>query len=189
MVPAEYVQGRAAPWSVPVVLHDPDPQWPALFEADAARIRAVLGDVALAVDHVGSTAVPGLPAKPVIDILLHVSDPADEDAYVPGLVGLGYWLQVREPDWLEHRVLYQRAERGSAHDINVHVLAPDTGREEVERLLGLRDWLRSHADDRELYAAEKRRLAAQRWRHVQDYADAKSGVIEEILGRVARAGG
>ena len=186
-MPAEHVGGRAAPWSVPVVLHDPDPQWPALFEADAARIRAVLGDEALAVDHVGSTSVPGLPAKPIIDILLQVIDPADEDAYVPRLVGLGYWLQIREPDWLEHRVLYQRVERGSAHDINVHVLAPDSGREEVERMLGLRDWLRSHDEDRDLYAAEKRRLAGRRWRFVQDYADAKSGVIEEILGRVAQS--
>lgn len=103
------------------------------------------------------------------------------------LVGLGYWLQIREPDWLEHRVLYQRVERGNPHDINLHVLAPDSGREEVERLLGLRDWLRSHDEDRDRYAAEKRRLAARRWRYVQEYADAKSGVIEEILAKVAQS--
>ncbi|WP_404381941.1 GrpB family protein [Knoellia locipacati] len=186
-MPAEYVQGREEPWSVAVVLHEPDPRWPVLFDADAAEIRDALGDTALAVDHVGSTSVPGLPAKPIVDILLQVADPADEEAYVPALVERGYTLQIREPDWLEHRVLYQRIERGNSHGVNLHVLAPDTGREEIGRMIGLRDWLRSHPDDRDLYAAEKRRLAGQRWRYVQDYADAKSTVVEEILGRVAQA--
>ncbi|MFW5471834.1 GrpB family protein [Knoellia sp. CPCC 206450] len=188
-MPAEHVGGRPAPWSVPVVLHEPHPEWPRLFEADAALIRGALGERALGVDHVGSTSVPGLPAKPVIDILLQVADPADEDAYVPALVALGYWLQIREPEWLEHRVLYQRTERGCPHDVNVHVLAPDTGQEEVARLLGFRDWLRSHPEDRDAYAAEKRRLAARSWRYVQDYADAKSAVVESILAKVARAPG
>ncbi|GGB69766.1 hypothetical protein N798_15810 [Knoellia flava TL1] len=184
---AEHVGGRPVPWSVPVVLHEPDPAWARHFEADATLIRGALGERALSVDHVGSTSVPGLPAKPVIDVLLQVVDPADEDAYVPALVELGYWLQIREPEWLEHRVLYQRTERGCPHDINVHVLAPDTGREEVERLLGFRDWLRTHPEDRDAYAAEKRRLAARSWRYVQDYADAKSTVVEEILARVDAA--
>ena len=186
-MPAEFVGERPEPWSVPVVLHDPDPVWPALFDDDAARIRAVLGDVALAVDHVGSTSVPGLVAKPVIDILLQVPDPAAEDCYVPALTGLGYWLQLREPDWLEHRVLYQRVDRGSAHDINLHVLGPDTGHTEVRRMVGFRDWLRSHPEDRDRYAAVKRELAGRSWRQVQDYADAKSGIVEEILERVAQA--
>lgn len=172
---------------MPVVLHEPDPCWPALFDVDAAQIRDALGEAALAVDHVGSTSVPGLPAKPVIDILLQVPDPAREGDYVPALEHLGYWLQIREPDWLEHRVLYQRVERGSPHDINLHVLGPDTGREEAERMVGFRDWLRSHPEDRDRYAAEKRRLAARPWRYVQDYADAKTGVVEEILERVAQA--
>lgn len=188
-MPAEHVQERPEAWSVPVVLHEPDPVWPRLFDADAARIRDALGGAALSVDHVGSTSVPGLAAKPVIDILLQVADPADEDAYVPALVELGYWLQIREPDWLEHRVLYQRVERGSAHDVNLHVLAPDTGSDEIERMLGFRDWLRAHDDDRDRYAAEKRRLAERSWRQVQDYADAKTEVIEEILDRVAQAKG
>jgi GrpB-like predicted nucleotidyltransferase (UPF0157 family) len=186
-VPAEYVRGRPEPWSVPVVLHEPDPRWPALFDADAAAIRDALGDTALAVDHVGSTSVPGLPAKPIIDILLQVADPADEEAYVPALSERDYTLQIREPDWYEHRVLYRRVDRGSSHDVNLHVLAPDTGREEIARMTGLRDWLREHPDDRDLYAAEKRRLAARRWRYVQDYADAKTAVVEQILERVAQA--
>ncbi|WP_353953373.1 GrpB family protein [Knoellia sp. S7-12] len=176
---------RLEPFSVPVVLHESDPAWARLFDSDAAAIRTALGVSALAVDHVGSTSVPHLPAKPIIDILLQVADPAAEDAYVPALEALGYWLQIREPDWLEHRVLYQRVDRGSPHDINLHVLSPDLGGQEIERLLGLRDWLRSHPKDRDRYAAVKRQLAGHEWRFVQDYADAKSGVIEEILRRAA----
>ena len=174
---------RPEPWSVPVVLHDPDPTWAATFTVDAAALRGVLGPVALAVDHVGSTSVPGLPAKPLIDILLQVPDSADEAAYVPALEPLGYWLQLREPDWLEHRVLYRRTAKGSTHDVNLHVLSPGTGSAEIARMLTFRDRLRADAHDRDRYAAVKRELATHRWRQVQDYADAKSDVIEEILAR------
>lgn len=174
---------RPEPWSVPVVLHDPDPTWAATFAADAAALTDALGPVALAIDHVGSTSVPGLPAKPVIDVLLQVPDSADESAYVPALEPLGYWLQVREPDWLEHRVLYLRTSRGSTHDVNLHVLSPGTGSTEIARMLAFRDRLRSHPRDRDRYAAVKRELATRRWRQVQDYADAKSDVVEEILLR------
>lgn len=178
---------RRARFSVPVVLHESDPAWSALFDSHAAAIRTALGVSALAVDHIGSTSVPHLPAKPIIDILLQVADPAAEDAYVPALEALRYWLQIREPDWLEHRVLYQRVDRGSPHDINLHVLSPDLGGQEVERLLGLRDWLRSHPKDRDRYAAVKRELAGREWRFVQDYADAKTEVVEEILAKIAQA--
>ncbi|WP_235498749.1 GrpB family protein [Knoellia sp. Soil729] len=180
---------RPEPWSVPVVLHDPDPAWAELFAADALAIRWVLRDRVLAVDHVGSTSVPGLPAKPILDILLQVDDSADEGAYVPALESLGYWLQVREAGWLEHRVLYQRVERGCPHDINLHVLSPGRAAEEIGRMLGLRNWLRSHPVDRERYAAVKRELARRRWRYVQDYADAKTEVVEEILVKVAQVRG
>jgi len=179
---------RPAPYSVPVVLSDPDPAWAEHFVADALAIRSVLGDRVLAVDHVGSTSVPGLPAKPILDILLQVPDSADEDAYVPALESLGYWLQIREAGWLEHRVLYQRVERGCSHDVNLHVLSPERAAEEIGRMLGLRDWLRSHPADRDRYAAVKRKLARRRWRYVQDYADAKTEVVEEILAKVFPAG-
>ena len=178
-----FVGGRPEPYSVPVVLHDPDPTWPVLFETDAVAIRTALGATALAVDHVGSTSVPGLPAKPVIDILLQVPDSADEAAYVPALEVLGYSLRIREPDWLEHRVLYQRVEDGAPHSIILHVLSPDLGAAEIARMVGFRDWLRAHPDDRDRYAAVKRELAGRRWRYVQDYADAKTEVVEEIIAR------
>ncbi|MFC7488105.1 GrpB family protein [Knoellia sp. CPCC 206453] len=185
--PDPVVGERPQPFSVPVVLHDPNPSWPTLFASHAVAIRSALGENALAIDHVGSTSVPHLLAKPIIDILLQVRDSSDEAAYVPALTDRGYWLQIREPEWLEHRVLYQRIDRGSPHDINLHVLSTASGAEEIARLLGLRDWLRTHPQDRDRYAAVKRELASRRWRYVQDYADAKSEVVEGILAKVAQA--
>jgi GrpB-like predicted nucleotidyltransferase (UPF0157 family) len=162
-----------------IIVADYDQEWPRWFEQAAREIRTALGDRALSLDHVGSTSVPGLAAKPLIDINLVVADTTDESAYVPPLEAIGYVLRVREPDWFEHRML-----RGSDPPVNVHVFPQ--GCEEVERMLVLRDWLRTHEDDRELYARTKRELAAKQWKYVQNYADAKSEVVGEIL---ARAGG
>ena len=169
-----------------VVIVDHDPRWALDFEADRRDLAAVLGGTALAVDHVGSTSVPGLAAKPIIDILLQVPDSADEPSYVPALLGLGYRVRVREPQWLEHRVLSRRVTDGDPHSVNVHVLSPRHGAGEIARMLGFRDWLRTHADARDHYATVKRELATRRWRSVQDYADAKTEVVEEILARVAQ---
>lgn len=175
--------GDLAPNAVPVVIDDYDPQWATSFAEDRAAILGVLGEGARAVDHVGSTSVPGLPAKPIIDILLQVVDSADEQTYVPALASLGYRVRIREPEWLEHRVLYQRVEEAAPHSINLHVLSPGLGSGEIARMLRFRDWLRTHPQDRDRYAAVKRDLARRRWRYVQDYADAKTGVVEDILAR------
>jgi GrpB-like predicted nucleotidyltransferase (UPF0157 family) len=160
----------------PVTLRAYDPRWPERFAREAQRIRRALGDAVLRLEHVGSTAVPGLVAKPRIDVLLVVADPADEPAYVPALEAAGYVLCIREPDWHQHRML-------NAHDgeVNVHVFGPHSS--EIARLLRFRDRLRRNAADRERYAAAKRALAARRWCHMQDYADAKSEVVESILRR------
>jgi GrpB-like predicted nucleotidyltransferase (UPF0157 family) len=163
-----------------VVVADYDPDWPMWFERAAAEIRDALGDAVLQLDHVGSTSVPGLAAKPLIDINLVVADTTDEDAYVPKLEPLGYELRVREPDWFEHRLL-----RGYDPPVNLHVFPQ--GCEEVERMVVLRDWLRTHDDDRELYERTKRELATKQWKYVQNYADAKTEVIQGILAR-ARVG-
>jgi GrpB-like predicted nucleotidyltransferase (UPF0157 family) len=169
--PLEFLDG-------PVTLHRYDPRWPELFTREAQRIRQALGDRVLGLEHVGSTAVPGLIAKPRIDVLLVVADPADERAYVPALEAAGYVLRIREPDWQQHRLL-----NAGDGEVNIHVFGPDSP--EIERMLRFRDRLRSHAGDRERYAAAKRELAARRWRHVQDYADAKTDVVEAILRRCA----
>lgn len=161
-----------------VVLAEYDPQWPRLFEREAERIRRALHNDALLIEHVGSTSVPGLAAKPIIDIVLAVPDAADEDAYVPRLEAAGYVLRIREPALDEHRMF-----KGPDTNVNLHVHS--AGSVEVERVIAFRDRLRASASDRDLYLRTKRDLAAREWRFVQNYADAKTAVIEEILARAA----
>jgi GrpB-like predicted nucleotidyltransferase (UPF0157 family) len=165
-----------------VQIVDYDPAWPWLFEREARRIQTALGNRTLLIEHVGSTSVPGLAAKPRIDVLLVVADSADESAYVPALEAVGYVLRIREPDWHEHRMF-----NGPDTDVNLHVFSP--GSPEVDRMLLFRDWLRSHASDRQLYERTKRELARKDWKHMQNYADAKTSVVEEILARARRDGG
>jgi GrpB-like predicted nucleotidyltransferase (UPF0157 family) len=159
-----------------VHLAEYDPEWPRLYEREAERVRAALGERVVLLEHVGSTSIPGLAAKPRIDMLLVVPNSADEASYVPDLEAAGYVLNVREPDWYEHRVF-----KGPEIDLNLHVFSP--GCVEIERMLGFRDWLRSHPADRDLYEQTKRELARREWKYVQNYADAKSAVVEEILAR------
>ena len=161
-----------------VVIADYDPEWPRRFHLEAAKIRAALGRAALSVEHVGSTSVPGLAAKPIIDILLLVQDSGNEDSYLPALEEAGYVLRVREPDFEEHRMV-----RTPEKDVHVHVFSPGSG--EAERLRLLRDHLRDDEEDRELYAATKRELASRDWPSMQHYADAKTEVVEDILIRAS----
>lgn len=172
--------GELTPYATKVVVVDHDPTWPDQFAAHEARIRATLGATALAVDHVGSTSVPGLPAKPIIDVLLRVPDSADEPSYAPALESAGYTLRIREPEWSQHRMFHLR---DGEHDANVHVLSPQHAAGEIHRMLAFREWLRTHDADRDRYAVVKRELATRTWRYVQDYADAKTKVVEEILAK------
>jgi GrpB-like predicted nucleotidyltransferase (UPF0157 family) len=162
-----------------IVMADHDPAWAVRYEQERARIVSALGDRVLRLDHVGSTSVPGLAAKPIIDIDLSVADPHDEAAYVPGLERAGYVLRVREP---HHRML-----RTPALDVHLHVCA--LGSEWERRHLVFRDWLRSHPDDRRRYEDVKRSLAARSWADMNDYADAKTDVIAEIMARAQTASG
>jgi GrpB-like predicted nucleotidyltransferase (UPF0157 family) len=165
-----------------ITLVDYDSDWPERYSGLEQEIRRALGGAALQIGHVGSTAVPGLIAKPIIDIVLAVADSAREDGYVPPLQAAGYALRIREPEWYEHRML-----RGGDEDVNLPVFSADCL--EIERMLRFRDRLRTNAADCERYAAAKRELAARDWRHVQDYADAKTDVIDEIVARAsARTG-
>jgi GrpB-like predicted nucleotidyltransferase (UPF0157 family) len=168
--------GDPMPTYQEIVLAEYDPAWPRWFERAEEQIRGALGDAVLQIDHVGSTSVPGLAAKPLIDINLVVADTTDEAAYVPQLEAAGYVLRIREPDWYEHRML-----RGQDPPVNLHVFPP--GCEEVERMRVFRDWLRANDAERDLYARAKRELAAKEWKYVQTYADAKSEVVQEILAR------
>jgi len=162
-----------------VVLVEYDPRWPGRYAEQEARIRAALGERALEVHHAGSTSVPDLSAKDVIDVLLVVPDPSDETAYVPALEAAGYVFHLRERDWHQHRLFREQSPR-----VNLHVFGPDCG--EVRRMLAFRDHLRTDATDRVLYESTKRELATRTWDRVQDYADAKTEVVAEIMTRALR---
>jgi len=155
---------------------DYDVRWPEMFARKAEGIRAALSERALRIEHVGSTAVPGLTAKPVIDVVLEVADSREESAYAPELEDAGYRLTNREPEWHEHRMF-----KGSEPQVNLHVFSRDCP--EVERMLIFRDWLRAHDGDRDLYACTKLTLSQKSWKRVQDYADAKTEVVEQIMDR------
>jgi GrpB-like predicted nucleotidyltransferase (UPF0157 family) len=175
-----YTIGELKPLSDGILVVDYDAQWPELFEREARRIRAVLGCRALRIEHTGSTSVLGLAAKPIVDILLVVADSADEDSYVPPLEAAGYPLRIREANWHEHRMF-----KGPETEINLHVFS--AGCPEIDRMLMFRDWLRSNAADRDLYAQTKRQLARKEWKYAQNYADAKTAIIEEIFTRASLA--
>jgi GrpB-like predicted nucleotidyltransferase (UPF0157 family) len=160
----------------PIELVEYDPAWPGLYQREAGKICAALGDRVLGLEHAGSTSVPRLAAKPIIDIVLTVADSADEDAYVPPLEAAGYALTIREPDWHEHRLL-----KGTDPTVNLHVFSH--GSREVERMLAFRDRLRANESERVLYERTKRQLAERTWTYTQDYADAKTEVVEAILVR------
>ena len=157
-----------------------DPEWPERYEREAARVHDVLGATVVRLEHAGSTSVPTLPAKPTIDIVLEVPDSADESSYAPDLLAAGYVLVIREPEWFEHRVF-----KGPETNINLHVFS--AGCEETDRMLLFRDWLRANDADRERYAATKRELAARDWKYVQQYADAKTAIVTEIMSRAEAA--
>jgi GrpB-like predicted nucleotidyltransferase (UPF0157 family) len=163
-----------------ITLAEYQSDWPRLFERQAAAIRAELRDQVVRLEHIGSTSVPGLAAKPIIDMLLVVPDPADEDAYLPGLERAGFRLVIREPDWYQHHLL-RKAPRD---DVTLHTFGPDSP--EIERYLRFRDHLRTSDADRRLYEDTKRRLAGQRWQYTQQYANAKTKVVEEIMARTAK---
>jgi GrpB-like predicted nucleotidyltransferase (UPF0157 family) len=171
--------GERQPLNSTIYLAPYDPAWPSLFTRLKKDIQEALGDDILLLKHVGSTSVPGLSAKPIIDMVLAVADSSDESSYVKPLEAKGYTLRIREPDWYEHRLLKPPDVQG-----NLHVFSD--GCEEIERMLLFRDWLRNHADDRLLYEETKRELAARTWKYTQNYADAKAEVVQEILARARR---
>ena len=154
-----------------ILLFPYDSSWPALYETQRDRIQAALGSAATRIEHIGSTAVPGLVAKPIIDVLVVVGDIEDEAAYLAALEAVGFVLRVREPG---HRML-------RTVDLGVHVHLCSEGAPAIERYLTFRDRLRLSGEDRDRYAATKRELAARDWATMNHYADAKTDVIQQIL--------
>ena len=174
----------AAP-AIGIEVAGPDPAWPRRYDELAARIRQALGWRVLQLEHVGSTAVPGLAAKPVIDIDLTVADPGREQDYVPALEAIGFRLVIREPWWYGHRAL-----RADEPACNLHVFGFDSPELVKHRIF--RDWLRDNPGDRDRYAAAKRQAASQAnagAEHVMQYNARKQEVIREIYHRAFAAAG
>lgn len=168
-----------------VVVVEPDPAWTEQAARLVDTVGAALGRTAVSVEHVGSTSVPGLAAKPLLDLLLVVPDPDDEDAYVPALESQGFRLVVREPWWQGHRLLRHHDPR-----TNLHVFHADGA--EVARMRMFRDWLRTHPDDRDLYADAKRAASAaarDAGEHVMQYNARKQDVVRAIHARMFAAHG
>ncbi|MBI9113724.1 GrpB family protein [Sanguibacter suaedae] len=160
-------------------LHDPDDRWAAEYETHRRRILDALAGHDVDVEHIGSTSVPGLAAKPIIDIVVVVDDITAEEDYLDALLAAGYELRVREPG---HRMV-----RTPARDVHVHVY--ERGATAVDDYLLLRDHLRTDVDDRDLYERTKRALLTRRWEDMNAYADAKTDVIVAIKGRARAARG
>lgn len=172
---AAWVDGPP-PTPAPIVIEPYDAHWPELFEREAEKIRIVLGAVAISVEHVGSTAVPGLAAKPILDIDLIVVNSADESAYAEPLEHAGYRLVIREPNWHEHRMF-----RGEDPQVNLHVFSPNSP-EHIRHVI-FRDWLRAHDDARARYEDAKKYLAATTVDAPEGYNLAKNTVIDLIYAQ------
>lgn len=162
-----------------VALHDHDDRWADLYLDHRRRIANALAGADVEIEHIGSTSVPGLAAKPIIDIVVAVPDITAEEDYLDALLAAGYVLRVREPG---HRLV-----RTPARDVHVHLYERDDSA--VGEYLLLRDHLRSDAGDRALYEATKRELLGTRWNDMNDYADAKTEVILAIKERARAAHG
>jgi len=171
-VPGE-VELIGGPEKRSIVLVDYDEAWSARYDTERVRIESALGNMVHRTAHVGSTSVPGLFAKPIIDIQVAVPDPDDEGSYLDRLEQIGYVLRVREP---RHRML-----RTPELDVQIHICA--LGSDWERRHLLFRDWLRHSDEDRRLYGRTKADLARRKWPTMNDYADAKSNVIIAITNR------
>ena len=164
---------------ITIVAYDTD--WPRKFERHAGIISGTIGGKALRIEHIGSTAVPGLAAKPIIDILVVVADSADESRYLEQLELAGYILRVRQPDWHEHRMF-----RTPDGDVHIHIYSAACP--EIDRCLTFRNHLRKDESARILYEQTKRELATHNWPDMNAYAGAKTAVIESILAGAHAAG-
>jgi GrpB-like predicted nucleotidyltransferase (UPF0157 family) len=175
-----WIFGPPPPTNVEIVAYDPS--WPDRYAALTDGISDALGDVVLALVHIGSTSVPGLAAKDVVDINLTVADPAHEATYVPALEAVGWLHVIRERSWYEHRALVRREPPRAT----LHVFGPDCP--ETIRQCMFRDWLRTHPDDHRRYEAAKR-AAIPGGGHVMDYNARKQDTIRDIYDRLFRAAG
>ncbi|KQO11251.1 hypothetical protein ASF06_00840 [Agreia sp. Leaf244] len=165
------------PEALTVALSEYDDRWRGIYREHRQRILTAVGAVDVDIEHIGSTSVPGLAAKPIIDIVVAVDDITAEEDYLDALLAAGYELRVREPG---HRLV-----RTPSRDVHVHIY--ERGAPAIDEYLLLRDHLRSDATDRGLYEQTKRQLLSRQWGDMNDYADAKTDVIAAIKERAKAA--
>ena len=162
-----------------LVIVDYDPRWPVLYDHERDHLQHVLGPLALAIEHIGSTAVPGLAAKAIIDIMVGMRNLEDVDAFKTALEGFGYTYHFTGEDWSHFsKVVLPKFE---AYNLHIHPL----GSARWERQLLFRDFLRAHADVADAYAALKRELASRKL-PLRTYAEAKTAFVEDVLARARR---
>jgi putative glutamine amidotransferase len=169
-------QGRSREYG----LVDYDPAWPAWYGEEAAAVRDILGELAVRIEHVGSTSVPGLAAKPVIDIQVSVTSLIPRAEVVDPLVAAGYRHSI-DPIETEHEFLSKGYDDGAPHRVHIHVC--EAGSAWERRHLAFRDELRRDPKAAAEYAALKRQLAAEHPRDIQSYVDGKNGFVGSIEGR------
>ncbi|MGD1994348.1 MAG: GrpB family protein [Anaerolineae bacterium] len=172
--------------SYPVIIVDYDPDWSAQYAAEADRIREVLGDRVVAVEHIGSTAVPGLGAKPIIDLVVGLRDLADAQDCIAPLERLGYeYVPQHEARMPERRYFHKGPPRGRTH--HLHMVEVTSGF--WKRHLLFRDYLRAHPGVAREYEALKRELAGRHGADREAYTDAKTAFIERVVDRARAAQG
>lgn len=176
---ASPVNAAGAPERVSIV--EADPMWADRYDALASELRAALGDCIVAIEHIGSTAVPGLAAKPVIDIQLGVRSLHDDGDLVAAIESIGYVYRPDLEAGFPERRFFQREPAG-VRPVNLHVVER-TNRDWWDRHVAFRNWLRTHPDDRDRYAALERELAARHRHDRVAYTDAKSAFIDDIVDR------
>ena len=162
-----------------VVITEYDPEWPAQFAEEAERIRQALGDTLVAIEHVGSTAIPCLPAKPVIDILVGVTSLAGAELKIPALEALGY--ECRGENGIPGRLFFRKGLIEFRRTHHLHLV--EAGHEQWESLLAFRNHLRSHPEEARQYEDLKRELAAKFYDNRKAYTDGKAGFVNAVLAK------
>jgi len=163
--------------STPILIEPYNPEWPEFFIRESSLIRLSIGRYISVIEHIGSTAVPGLAAKPVIDMLIGVKSLADSPRFVPGLEQLGYiYVPEHEVDLPERRYLYKQQE--GEDSFHLHMVEVESGF--FRRHIAFRDYLRSHPEIAAEYASLKLRLAHEFGPDRSGYTDAKTEFIQSI---------
>lgn len=161
----------------PVVIVPYDPAWIEAYQREAALIRLCIGRYITGIEHIGSTSVPGLDAKPIIDILIGVKSLADSPAFLPLLIGMGYCYKPEFEEGLPERRYLYKVENG-LDTIHLHMVEPGTTF--YKRHIAFRDYLRTHPDSASAYASLKYELAQKHGSDREGYTDAKTDFIKEI---------